>query len=114
MSESSNCGWFFFFSIHIRLKAKFIKLVREEFTEVRIMADEDIYSGEGREELVDDDEISPTEEGFMEGAHDGGQGAKCRRCGKILDDDFIERKFGDEILRFCSDECVQKYSEKQE
>jgi hypothetical protein len=94
--------------------ANFIKLIREKIIEVSIMTDEDIYSEEGREELVDDDEISPTEEGFMEGAHDGGQGAKCRRCGKILDDDFIERKFGDNILRFCSDECVEKYAKTQE
>jgi len=28
---------------------------------------EEVYSGEGREELVDNDEISATEEGFMSG-----------------------------------------------
>ncbi len=77
-------------------------------------ADEDIYSKEGREDLVDSDEISPAEEGFMEGAHDDGQGAKCRKCGKVLMDDFIERKIGDEIFRFCSDECVDRYVEERE
>ena len=46
--------------------------------------DEDIYEEEGREAELEDDEISPAEEGFMEGAHDGGQGAKCRKCGKLL------------------------------
>lgn len=71
--------------------------------------EEDIYSKEGREELVDDDEISPLEEGFMEGAHDDGQGAKCRKCGKILTDDFVEREIGNEIYRFCSDECAEEY-----
>lgn len=76
--------------------------------------DEDIYSEEGREDLVEDDEISPTEEGFMEGAHDDGQGAKCRRCGKILTDDFIERMIGDEIYRFCSEECAERYVEERE
>lgn len=76
--------------------------------------DEDIYSEEGREDLVEDDEISPTEEGFMEGAHDDGQGAKCRKCGKILTDDFIERRIKDEIYRFCSDECAKKYVEERE
>ncbi len=75
--------------------------------------DEDIYSEEGREEQLDDDEISPREEGFMEGAHDDGQGAKCRKCGKILMDDFIERKVDDEIYRFCSDECADKYLEEK-
>ena len=41
--------------------------------------DKDVYSEEGREELVESDEISPTEEGFMEGAQGDGQGANCRR-----------------------------------
>jgi hypothetical protein len=34
--------------------------------------DEEIYTGAGRQELVDDDEISPGEEGFMEGAEGRG------------------------------------------
>ena len=76
--------------------------------------DKDIYSEEGREELVDSDEISPAEEGFMEGAHDDGQGAKCRKCGKVLMDDFIERKVDDEIYRFCCNECAEKYDEEKE
>ncbi len=76
--------------------------------------DKDIYSEEGREELVDSDEISPAEEGFMEGAEGDGQGAKCRKCGKILMDDFIEKKIDGEICRFCCDECADKYSEEKE
>ncbi len=76
--------------------------------------DKDIYSEEGREDLVDSDEISPAEEGFMEGADGDGQGAKCRKCGKILGDDFIEKKIGDEICRFCCDECADKYTEEKE
>ena len=75
--------------------------------------DEDIYSEKGREDLVDSDEISPAEEGFMEGAEGDGQGAKCRKCGKVLMDDFIEKKVGDDLCRFCSDECAEKYSEKE-
>jgi len=74
----------------------------------------DIYSEEGREELVDSDEISPREEGFMEGAEGGGQGAKCRHCGKILLSDFVEKKIGDDLCRFCSDECTEKYEKKEE
>jgi hypothetical protein len=70
---------------------------------------DDVYSEEGREDLVEGDEISPAEEGFMEGAHDGGQGAKCRKCGKVLTDDFIERRKGEDILRFCSEECSEEY-----
>jgi len=73
---------------------------------------DDVYSEEGREDLVDNDEISPEEEGFMEGAHDGGQGAKCRKCGKILMDDFIEKKIDGEIYRFCSEECSDKFKKE--
>ena len=76
--------------------------------------DKDVYSEEGREELVDSDEITPEEEGFMEGAHDDGQGAKCRKCGKPLMDDFVERKVEGEIFRFCSDECSEEYMKEKE
>ena len=76
--------------------------------------DKDIYTEEGREAEVDNDEISPGEEGFMEGAEGDGQGAKCRKCGKVLDDDFIERKADDEIFRFCSEGCSEKYKEEKE
>lgn len=74
----------------------------------------DVYSEEGREKLVEDDEITPGEEGFMEGAHDDGQGAKCRKCGKPLLDNFIEREIDGEIYRFCSERCATKFEEKQE
>ena len=68
--------------------------------------DESIYSEKGRENLVDDDEISPAEEGFMEGAEGDGQGAQCRKGGTILMDD--------EVCRFCCEECADKYSEEKE
>ena len=35
--------------------------------------DETIYDEEGREELVDDSEISPEEEGFMKGYDDANE-----------------------------------------
>lgn len=70
---------------------------------------DDVYSEEGREDLIDGDEISAAEEGFMEGAHDGGQGAKCRKCGKVLTDDFVERRKGEDMLRFCSEDCSDRY-----
>ena len=50
----------------------------------------------------------------MEGAHDDGQGANCRKCGKPLGDNVIERKVGDEIFRFCSDECAESYMKEKE
>jgi len=75
---------------------------------------DDIYSEEGRESLVEDDEISPEEEGFMEGAEGGGKGAKCRKCGKVLGEDFIERRLKGELYRFCSEECAEKYLKNKE
>ncbi len=71
----------------------------------------DIYSEEGREELMDDDEISPEEEGFMEGASGLGQGAKCRNCGKILKDytEVYEKEVKGEIYLFCSETCAENY-----
>lgn len=70
----------------------------------------DIYSEEGREELVEDDEIEPWEGGFMQGAEGGGQGAKCRKCGKMLGDkNFVEKEIDGDVLRFCSEDCANKY-----
>ena len=48
-------------------------------------ADEEVYSSKGRSKLVEDDEISPWEAAFMEGADMDGQQAKCRKCGNMLD-----------------------------
>lgn len=77
--------------------------------------DEDVYSKEGREKLVEDAEIADWEEGFMEGAAKTGSGAKCRNCGKILmdADSVVEKEIGDDECRFCSDACVEAYEEKQ-
>ncbi|MBI2138627.1 hypothetical protein HYU13_03500 [Candidatus Woesearchaeota archaeon] len=76
--------------------------------------DDSIESGEGREELLDDDEISPEEQGFMEGAEGDGQGAKCRTCGKVIArDDFFERSIDGEIYRFCSEECSENYEHRK-
>ena len=74
----------------------------------------DIYTEEGLEELEEGDEIAPWEEGFMEGAKGGGQGAKCRKCGKILIDKFVERQIGSQIYRFCSEKCSENYTRKRD
>lgn len=76
--------------------------------------DPDVYTEEGLEDLEDADEIAPWEEGFMEGAKGGGQGAKCRRCGKILIEDFIERQVGGSIYRFCSEKCAEQYRKQKD
>ena len=71
----------------------------------------DIYSEEGREELLENDEISAEEEGFMEGASGLGQGAKCRKCGKILKDykEVYEQEVKGELYLFCSKACSENY-----
>lgn len=75
---------------------------------------EDIYDEEDREQLVEDDEIEPWEEGFMKGAEGGGQDAKCRTCGKVLmgPEDIVEKKIKGHILRFCSELCGDSFEDK--
>ena len=51
---------------------------------------ENVYSEEGREKLSEDDEISPSEEGFMEGAEGRGGKNCCAECGALLGEDDIE------------------------
>lgn len=76
--------------------------------------DEEVYSHEGREKLVDQDEISPWEAAFMEGAEGDGQNAKCRNCGKVLmrEATIVERAIDGELFRFCSEECLEKFQKK--
>jgi hypothetical protein len=79
--------------------------------------EDNVYSPEGREEIMEDDGITPLEEGFMEGAEGGGQEAKCRFCGEPLGDkeDVVEREIDGSIERFCSDDHAEKYiKEKSE
>lgn len=76
---------------------------------------EEVYSQEGREHLVDDDEISPWEAAFMEGADEDGQNAKCRNCGKVLmrENVVIEKAIKCELHRFCSEECADDFEKKK-
>lgn len=74
----------------------------------------DVYSEEGRDQLEDDDEIAPWEEGFMEGAHDAGQLGKDAFTGEPLKgvDDVIEMKIGQKIYRFANRKNAEKFKEK--
>jgi len=74
---------------------------------------EKAYSEEGRDSLVADDAMEPWEQGFMEGAEDDGQGAKCRHCGKVLMglESIVEKEIDSVVYRFCSDECAEKFEE---
>ncbi|MBI2548448.1 hypothetical protein HYW21_03790 [Candidatus Woesearchaeota archaeon] len=73
--------------------------------------DEDIYTEEGIEELEEDDELSPQEAGFMEGAKGKGNLGDCAACGKPLGDReerVYERKWHGTLYRFCSKKCAEK------
>ena len=77
--------------------------------------DEDVYEKEGREDLTEDAEISPTEEGFMQGYEEGGKQAKCPKCGKAIveKEGVVEREFEDHMYFFCSEKCAENYHFKK-
>jgi len=65
---------------------------------------------EGIEFVEDQDEIAPWEEGFASGADHEGEGGKCARCGKVLNDkpeDVYEREIHEEIYLFCCEKCAR-------
>jgi len=81
----------------------------EEITEE---VDEDVYSEEGRENLVDDDEIEEQEEAFMEG-YENENLTNCATCGKLLDE-VIEKEIDGDAFRFCCDNCANTFKKKEE
>lgn len=88
--------------------------VKEEMEEGT--RDEEVYSEEGREKLEEDDEISPEEAGFMEGAEGLGQDAKDALTGEpLMDDDRVfEREINGKRYRFASEENADKFAKKLE
>jgi len=73
--------------------------------------DEDIYNDE--EEMEEEDEISPTEEGFMQGYKEGKRIAECPTCGKVLvGQDIYESSINGKLYRFCSQSCARKFLKK--
>ncbi len=81
------------------------------------MGDEtaDVYSEGGREDAVENDAISPAEEGFTEGAEgqeQKGTRGDCATCGKPLGDreeGVVEREINGEKVQFCCEECAKNY-----
>ncbi len=75
--------------------------------------DPDIYDEEGKEKLVDEDEITDAEEGFMEGYEHGEHEAKCAKCKKVLTDfdesEIIEEEINEKHYLFCSKECADAF-----
>lgn len=73
--------------------------------------EEDVYSEEGREELLEGDEISELEEAFSEGAEEKGELGICEHCGRPLEQlagKVVEREIKGELRWFCSSACASK------
>lgn len=61
------------------------------------------------EELVEDDEISGAEEGFMEGYNKEKGALECDNCGNILTGKPILKEFEEVMHKFCSKKCSKEY-----
>jgi len=69
--------------------------------------EKDIYTEEGMNQQQEDAEISPSEQGFMEGATGKGSQGHCAHCGSMLEEtSTIEREIKGKGLFFCSDKCA--------
>ncbi len=75
----------------------------------------DVYSDGSRSEMVEDDEMSPEEEGFMEGFEKDSKKVRCAYCKKIIidPDDAIEKEQEGEVFLFCSEECYQAFKKEE-
>lgn len=76
--------------------------------------EEEVYNPEGRQKLLEDDEIDDWEEGFMEGADSAGQLGKDALTGEPLRDveDVIELEIKGKVLRFANKVNADKYKKK--
>ena len=75
--------------------------------------EENVYSDVAREELVEGDEISSEEEGFMEGYNEEKGEEECASCGNIITGPKITRDIGGEIHNFCSKQCADDFHQEQ-
>ena len=71
----------------------------------------DIYDENERDEMVEDDEISPIEDAFMAGEEDRGELSECSYCGKMIGtnkSEVVEKVIDGKRHWFCSVECAEK------
>ncbi len=80
----------------------------EENEAEELEREEDVYDEDVREKQQEEDEISPTEEAFMEGYDEDEKVAECARCKKPLLEmkGTVEREFKKQHYRFCSEKCA--------
>ena len=78
-----------------------------------IPKEEDIYREEDRDKMQEDAEITPVEEGFMEGYDEGAKSSNCPKCGKVIveKEGVVEREIKGEHYMFCSQKCADEYKE---
>ena len=75
---------------------------------------EDIDTEEGRELMVEEDEIEPWEAGFAEGASEEGQLAKDALTGEpLIGTRVVEKEIEGKLYRFSSLKNAQKFQEKK-
>lgn len=74
--------------------------------------DKDVYDEETRDKLEEDAEITPREEGFMEGYDEGAKSSNCPKCGKVIveKENVVEREIKDEHYMFCSQHCADRFN----
>ncbi len=73
----------------------------------------DYYDQEEDEEMLEDDEMTAAEAGFMEG-YENSELIKCRNCKKLCDlENAIEKEIDGETYLFCSEECAEEFEESQ-
>ena len=75
------------------------------------LQDKGVYDEQERHKAVEDDEMEPWEEGFMEGAEGRGQMTSCARCGKLLGQGkakTFEKRINGKRMLFCSEEHAEK------
>ncbi|HLC52023.1 MAG TPA: hypothetical protein VJI98_02145 [Candidatus Nanoarchaeia archaeon] len=78
--------------------------------------DEDVLTSEGREALVENDEMEGWEAGFAEGASEEGQLGKDALTGEpLMDaDEVLEAEINGKIYRFVSEENAREFRRKHE
>lgn len=73
--------------------------------------EEDIYEEEPRDELEEDAEITPEEEGFMEGYEEEQKAVECQKCGRVIieKEDAVKKEINGEHYIFCSPRCADAF-----
>jgi len=83
---------------------------KEEFSRERDDDNTGIYSEDGRAELVDDDEITDVDEGFMKGYDAATESGKCSSCKTLLEGhEVITKEVKRKKYKFCSQHCLTEF-----